>query len=129
MGVGRATSIQKTRRQDSIIANALLVADFIDSIDPNPTSLIPSRYRQRSGTAAALASENVSSSHGRVRKIKHALIRDHISYQSRQSGLYEPLAKFLSSAGSSRIITQRRSSLSSSKFREVADVQQDPDRQ
>jgi hypothetical protein len=31
--LGTATSIQKTRRQDSIIAHGLLVADFIDSID------------------------------------------------------------------------------------------------
>jgi hypothetical protein len=34
MGVRRATLIQKTWRLDSIIASPLLVADFIDSIDP-----------------------------------------------------------------------------------------------
>jgi hypothetical protein len=34
IGVWRATSIQKIRHLDSIVAGALLVADFIDSIDP-----------------------------------------------------------------------------------------------
>jgi hypothetical protein len=29
--------IQETRHLDSIVARALLVADFIDSIDPKPT--------------------------------------------------------------------------------------------
>ena len=37
IGVRRATLIQKTRHLDSIIARLLLVADFIDSIDPKPT--------------------------------------------------------------------------------------------
>jgi len=32
IGVRRATLIQKTRHLDSIVARALLVADFIDSI-------------------------------------------------------------------------------------------------
>jgi hypothetical protein len=29
---------------DSIIANALLVADFIDSIDPKQTSILPGQF-------------------------------------------------------------------------------------
>jgi len=33
-GVELATLIQKTRHLDSIVARALLVSDFIDSIDP-----------------------------------------------------------------------------------------------
>jgi len=37
IGVRRATLIQKTRHLDSIIARSLLVADFIDSIDPKRT--------------------------------------------------------------------------------------------
>jgi len=37
IGVWRATLIQRTRRLDSIVARALLVADFIDSIDPKQT--------------------------------------------------------------------------------------------
>jgi hypothetical protein len=31
--------IQKTRHLDSIVARALLVADFIDNIDPKQTSV------------------------------------------------------------------------------------------
>jgi hypothetical protein len=34
IGVRRATLIQKMRHLDSIVARALVVADFIDSIDP-----------------------------------------------------------------------------------------------
>src|SRR5665648_621597 len=34
IGVWRAISIQETRHLDSIVARALLVAEFIDSIDP-----------------------------------------------------------------------------------------------
>jgi hypothetical protein len=34
LAVWRATLIQNTRRLDSIVARALLVADFIDSIGP-----------------------------------------------------------------------------------------------
>jgi hypothetical protein len=34
MGIWRATLSRKTRHLDSIVARALLVADFIDSIDP-----------------------------------------------------------------------------------------------
>jgi len=37
IGVRRATLIQRTRHLDSIVARALLVADFIDSIDPKRT--------------------------------------------------------------------------------------------
>ena len=33
LGIWRATLIQKDRSLDSIIANVLLVGDFIDSID------------------------------------------------------------------------------------------------
>jgi hypothetical protein len=37
--------IQKTRHLDSIVAGALLVADFIDSIDPKLTCcVIPHRW-------------------------------------------------------------------------------------
>jgi len=36
-GVWRAISIQKTQPLDSIVARALLVADFIDSIGQKPT--------------------------------------------------------------------------------------------
>ena len=42
IGVWRAIYIQKTRHLDLIVARAPLVADFIDSIDPKPTSsLVP----------------------------------------------------------------------------------------
>jgi len=34
IGVWRATLIKRTRHLDSIVARALIVADFIDSIDP-----------------------------------------------------------------------------------------------
>ena len=34
IGVSRAILTQRTRHLDSIIANALRVSDFIDSIDP-----------------------------------------------------------------------------------------------
>jgi hypothetical protein len=34
MGGWRATLIQEIRHPDSIVTRALLVADFIDSIDP-----------------------------------------------------------------------------------------------
>jgi hypothetical protein len=37
IGVRRATLIQKTRHPDSIVARALLVADFIDSIGQKRT--------------------------------------------------------------------------------------------
>jgi len=38
IGVRRATLIQRTRHLDSIVARALLVADFIDSIGQKLTS-------------------------------------------------------------------------------------------
>jgi hypothetical protein len=37
MGVWRATLIRRTRHLDSIVADALVVGDFIDSIDPKRT--------------------------------------------------------------------------------------------
>jgi len=45
IGVWRATLIQRTRHLDSIVARALLVADFIDSIGQKP-------WRERSLPAA-----------------------------------------------------------------------------
>jgi hypothetical protein len=49
--------IQKTRHLDSIVARALLVADFIDSIDPQRT-LKPARQTIKSDRWHA--SENVT---------------------------------------------------------------------
>jgi hypothetical protein len=37
IGIWRATLIQRARQLDSIVARALLVAEFFDSIDPKRT--------------------------------------------------------------------------------------------
>ena len=54
-GVELATLIQKTRHLDSIVARALLVAEFIDSIDPKRTFAV----FQRSQVTASQTSPRV----------------------------------------------------------------------
>ena len=41
IGIWHATLSRKTWRLDSIVTRALLVADFIDSIDPKRTYALP----------------------------------------------------------------------------------------